>query len=90
VLRSSLKPSLIKQLTQIVDDEIPDHDANEDDWNLSNDSILDWKHGDELGHLGILGFILALILMHGRSIDNSASRDLTHPLSNDYPCYSEY
>ncbi|KAA1098412.1 hypothetical protein PGT21_034946 [Puccinia graminis f. sp. tritici] len=71
VLRSSLKPSLIKQLTQIVDDEIPDHDANEDDWNLTNDSILDWKHGDELGHLGILGFILALILMHGRSIDNS-------------------
>ncbi|OAV93349.1 hypothetical protein PTTG_12169 [Puccinia triticina 1-1 BBBD Race 1] len=71
VLRSSLKPSLIKKITQIVDDEIPDNDANEDDWSQPNDSILDWKHGDELGHMGILGFVLALILMHGRAIDNS-------------------
>ncbi|PLW05218.1 hypothetical protein PCASD_25340 [Puccinia coronata f. sp. avenae] len=71
VLRSSLDPSLIKKIAQIVDDEIPENDANEEDWNQPNDAILDWKHGDELAHLGILGFILALILMHGRSIENA-------------------
>ncbi|PLW36622.1 hypothetical protein PCANC_18287 [Puccinia coronata f. sp. avenae] len=71
VLRSSLDPSLIKKIAQIVDDEIPENDVNEEDWNQPNDAILDWKHGDELAHLGILGFILALILMHGRSIENA-------------------
>jgi hypothetical protein len=69
-----LDPSLIKKIAQIVDDEIPENDVNEEDWNQPNDAILDWKHGDELAHLGILGFILALILMHGRSIENGTRR----------------
>ncbi|POV99306.1 hypothetical protein PSHT_13595 [Puccinia striiformis] len=72
VLRSSLRPDLVSKLAQIVDEEIPDNDASEDDWSQPNSSILDWKHGDELGHLGLLGFILALILMHERAIENSA------------------
>jgi len=71
VLRSSLNPSLIKKITQLVDDEIPHHDANEDDWNQPTNAILDWKHGDELAHIGVLGFILALILMHERALDNT-------------------
>ncbi|KAH9464878.1 hypothetical protein MJO29_001452 [Puccinia striiformis f. sp. tritici] len=71
VLRSSLRPDLVSKLAQIVDEEIPDNDASEDDWSQPNSSILDWKHGDELGHLGLLGFILALILMHERAIENS-------------------
>ncbi|KNZ49228.1 hypothetical protein VP01_513g5 [Puccinia sorghi] len=71
VLRSSLNPSLLKKITQLVDDEIPDNEANEEDCNQPTNSILDWKHGDELGHIGILGFILALILMHERALDNT-------------------
>lgn len=70
VLRSCLAPSLINKIGQIVEEEIPEDDANDDDWSQPDNSILDWKHGDELGHLGILGFILALILMNSRSIEN--------------------
>ncbi|MBW0502847.1 hypothetical protein O181_042562 [Austropuccinia psidii MF-1] len=70
VLRSRLPSSLINQVGQIVDTEIPEDENNEDEVSQRGCPILDWRHGDELGQLGVLGFILALILIHGRAIDN--------------------
>lgn len=70
VLRSKLRAEVIDRIGQIVESELPEDKDDEDSWTKDDGSILDWKHGDELGQLGVLSFILAVILAHGRRLDD--------------------
>jgi len=92
ILRSVLDPSLIQMATtrdgelqeveqaeRLVasDDEVePDNTIG----THSTGSIFAWHHSDQLGSVGILYVILALILVNGRSISDNQLRATLHTL----------
>ncbi|EGG13111.1 uncharacterized protein MELLADRAFT_76302 [Melampsora larici-populina 98AG31] len=82
ILRSCLSPELIYKVGQIVDEEIP-RDHREDRWLQEENDVLDWKRGDEVAYHGVLGLILALILTHGRTMDNNELRNYLKRLRVD-------
>ncbi|KAH9812840.1 MAGE family-domain-containing protein [Melampsora americana] len=82
ILRSCLSPELIYKLGEIVDEEIP-RDDREDNWLKEENDVLDWKRGDEVAYHGVLGLILALILTHGRTMDNHELRNYLKRLRVD-------
>ena len=84
IVRSTLDPALIEMATSRDDDiltvekENPlgiANDDSDDEGVRSTDTgaILAWQSSDQLGSIGILYVVLALILGHGRAISDSTS-----------------
>ncbi|CAH7686358.1 MAGE family-domain-containing protein [Phakopsora pachyrhizi] len=74
ILRSKLPLEIIDKIGKIVDAELAPDDVSGSFWNQEDGSIFDWRRGDELGQLGILGLILALILVNERSLESRQLR----------------
>lgn len=83
ILRSVLELELVQIATardqdilaiEQADREALDLPADDDETvgSLSNGSIIAWNNSDQLGSIGILYVILALILVEGRAINDSA------------------
>lgn len=64
-----MSADLIAKVNEVVDTEIP-RDYREGSWIHEENDVLDWKRGGEVAHQGVLGFILAVILTHGRTIED--------------------
>lgn len=77
ILRSTLDPAIIEATAatdeQILEDEILEiPEDEEDEAPKTFGSILSWSSADELGPLGILYVLLALILVSGGALGDSA------------------
>ncbi|KIJ67308.1 hypothetical protein HYDPIDRAFT_25776 [Hydnomerulius pinastri MD-312] len=75
ILRSTLDIAIIEQAAltdeRLLEEQIaegPDHDDDDDDTTRNYGSVISWSSADQLGALGLLYVILALILVNGRSI----------------------
>ncbi|KAG7442695.1 MAGE-domain-containing protein [Guyanagaster necrorhizus] len=81
ILRSILDPAIIENAAQ-VNEKILEEEALEEDDNDDNDerrtrtygSLISWSHTDQLGSLGILYIVLALILVSGRVLSDAELR----------------
>ena len=77
ILRSTLDDHLIElaalALGDIIEEEIAEDEEDDDDMPRSNGSIISWTTCDQLGALGLLYVVLALILISGRSLSDSKS-----------------
>jgi hypothetical protein len=79
ILRSTLDPKIIQYATltdeQILEKEMAVEDEGDSDEEYDSGrslgSIINWSKSDQLGSIGILYVILALILVNGRVINNS-------------------
>jgi hypothetical protein len=79
ILRSTLDAVIITQASlsdaAIIEEEsmdAPDEDDADEDFPRAYGSILAWSNADQLGALGILHVILALVLISGRVINDGA------------------
>ncbi|KAK0497975.1 MAGE-domain-containing protein [Armillaria luteobubalina] len=83
ILRSVLNPTIIEEAAQvsekILEQEALEEDDNDDDDDdergaRSYGSLISWSHTDQIGSLGILYIILALILVSGRVLSDAELR----------------
>ncbi|KAK0431193.1 MAGE-domain-containing protein [Armillaria borealis] len=81
ILRSILNPTIIEEAAQvsekILEEEALEEDDNDDDDERSArsyGSLISWSHTDQIGSLGILYIILALILVSGRVLSDAELR----------------
>ncbi|SJL08717.1 uncharacterized protein ARMOST_12086 [Armillaria ostoyae] len=81
ILRSVLNPTIIEEAAQvsekILEEEALEEDDNDDDDERSArsyGSLISWSHTDQIGSLGILYIILALILVSGRVLSDAELR----------------
>ncbi|KAK0471361.1 MAGE-domain-containing protein [Armillaria novae-zelandiae] len=81
ILRSVLNPAIIEEAAQvsekILEEEALEEDDNDDDDERgvrSYGSLISWSHTDQIGSLGILYIILALILVSGRVLSDAELR----------------
>ncbi|KAK0236547.1 MAGE-domain-containing protein [Armillaria nabsnona] len=82
ILRSILNPTIIEEAAQvsekILGEEASEEDDNDDDDDergaRSYGSLISWSHTDQIGSLGILHIILALILVSGRVLSDAELR----------------
>ncbi|KAK0201168.1 MAGE-domain-containing protein, partial [Desarmillaria ectypa] len=79
ILRSVLDPAIIEHAAQ-VDEKILEEEALEEDdddderGTRSYGSLISWSHTDQIGSLGILYIVLALILVNGRVLSDTELR----------------
>ena len=52
-------------------DGVDDDDASDDEASKTYGSIISWSNSDQLGGIGFLYVVLALILITGRSMSDS-------------------
>ena len=83
MLRSILDPQLIESAVrtddQILEEEAKDAPSDDEDYDFSEGgytpryygSIISWSRSEQLGPIGILYVVLALILVNGRVIPDS-------------------
>ena len=78
ILRSNLRSELIElanvTMPELIEDEIFESDDEEDEGAPPRTyaSIFSWSTADQLGAIGITYVILALILLNGRALSDSA------------------
>ena len=84
ILRSTLDPAIIEYAARtderLYEEQIADGQEDgddDDDMPRTYGSIISWSSSDQLGALGVLHTILALILVNGRSISDCAYIDLS-------------
>ncbi|EIN04201.1 MAGE-domain-containing protein [Punctularia strigosozonata HHB-11173 SS5] len=79
ILRSTLHPTIIEHASiadeKIIEEEIaalPDDDDEDDDDIVprNNGSVIAWNSSDQLGAVGVLYVVLALILVNGRIMND--------------------
>ncbi len=83
-MRSILNPTIIEEAAQVSEKILEEEALEEDDDDDDDDddergarsygSLISWSHTDQIGSLGILYIILALILVSGRVLSDAELR----------------